>query len=335
MKIIRSSGAARTALPIFVLSLFFLLLLFPTSASARTWSGIVIDATTGEPIPEVSLKAGVRGRVDAFPGYEVFSNQRGEFSVTWPAANWPSSGDHYLRISAAGYFGTTVVRPQPEQRLTVTMVPLHAHIRGQLVDGVTGNPLPGIRVALGAGGPGAASPGAVRQSLDTDADGFFAFDSFRLFANESEVFDYPSTMNLQYRNETGPYNSVFLTIYGSREHVNEWIEISPATIKPSVDGSVYTFVTFRAQEYGTAAPNPVIRAELRGRLRSSYGQPSAGDPCVSSATLEVMAAELRTMIERAETNNAAHPNFIADLQRWLGELEAELSVEPTPQWGTY
>lgn len=305
----------------------FLLFSVTFTVLAKTWSGTIIDSVTGEPVEGVEVKAGVRGRVDAFPGYLVKTDRNGRFSVTWPQDKWGSfKGDtenHYLRIEKDdGYLRTTCVRERPEENLLIELIPLWVHIKGQLIDGEDQRPLKGIRMALGV-------PGRIEESVDTDDAGFFEFKPARLHQERRTVYNYPLGLGLDYEQDPGPFYDYRVMIYGNFGYNRDPVTIPPEVLVPSADGTVHSFIIVEADSQVTRSKS----AEVRG-LKSGYGRPTQGKGC-NCEKITSLAGELRGMINRAENNNAAHPNFISDLYRWLDELEQALSTSTEMEWGTY
>lgn len=314
-----------------ILLSFLIMMLLGAPAVARTWSGTVRNAITGEPIEGVRVQAGVPGRVDPFSGHSVHTDGSGRFSIPWPSDAWNSwnagSRNHYLRFSKDDHWGILLARPQPEQGLDMFMTPLLVFIQGQLLDGANGRPLPDVRLSI-------ALPGSVRETVRTDHEGMFSFEPLILYAEyrsqNSRVHDYPLEMGLDWTPiEVGPYTSISLRIRDSGFN-NDWVGVPAQSMKPSADGEVYTFVTLVALEPDEL---PRIQAEVVG-LQATQTLPQTAEHCISPDAVRTLAHELKGMIQRAETNSAAHPDFLADLYRWLGELE-NLDEEPVPQWGTY
>ena len=384
-------------IPIIFLMSFSFLMVFSVSASARTWSGIVVDAVSNQPIANAEVKAGVKGRVDAFDGYKYITDSSGRFSITWPAKDWgiwkADTQEHHLRFEKEGYFEGDIVRGRPEEGLIVTMTPLDVHIKGQLIDGKTGQPVPNVRVCLGV-------PGRTDEGNITDHNGMFSFKPIRLFSElgtRRTLHDYPASLGVDYNKDPGPYYPYELGIDAGGDYISEAVPIPVNALLPSIDGSIYTFVTYRVQQHGDPKPTEVISAEIRGLdtintqahsvevpkssysssspsppsspgLSSSPGHELSGDPFtsligqlgsvltnlgkkngestpknvaspsqsgISPDRIMSLVEELRAMLKRAEAGNSAHPNFIADLYRWLSLLEKELETSNNLQWGNY
>jgi hypothetical protein len=267
-----------------ILSLSILFSLFnPVKVGAvagKTWSGTVFDIRTGLPLEGITFKAGVAGRVDAFPKYLQITKQDGKFSITWDNESWKVwNGDnvnHYLRVNAnengreknlGGYWDVTVIRRQPTQELSIYLIPSTVFIQGKVVSAETNGPLSDVRVSL-------VRPGAVDKSVETDQQGFFKFPiAFRAFKDYSYkgLYDVsPSSLTEDQPRLPGEYMSYTLAIQGTYADISAPVvdgRFSPSLpLLSSYTDAIHTFVTIRAVKNGQPLPPNGVRAEIRGKI---------------------------------------------------------------------
>ncbi len=162
--------------------------LWSLSAQARTWSGVVVDARTGQPVKGATVMAGTQGRVDPFTEYKAVTGDNGRFRITWPEETWKRAMEgrpfnHYLRVQPpaawrpghpAGYWNVTVIRSSPTE-VTVRLMPRNAFVKGRVLSAEDGKPLGGVWVNLGIRNPGAdAGRYGAKHGTRTKDDGTFS-----------------------------------------------------------------------------------------------------------------------------------------------------------------
>jgi hypothetical protein len=116
-------------------------------ASAQTWTGIVTDIRTGDPLSDIAILGGLKGRKDASPRF--ITKTDGKFSVTYDV--------HLDRNYFILHADSKDYLPYREYRKNtgfakIKLVPKIAHIKGRIVDADTGKPLAGIKVVVGVPG---------------------------------------------------------------------------------------------------------------------------------------------------------------------------------------
>ncbi len=159
-------------------SLFLVLAvgLWPLSASAQTWSGVVRDIRNLEPLANSRICAGINGRVDLAC---TDTDAAGAFSVSYPEnsptgtdglwylfVNPPAGADYYNQVRARAVAGEA----------ECLLIPRQVHIRTRVTDANTGVPIEDMGVCL-------IRVGAVEQTLRTDANGMVIFEPMGAFMN--------------------------------------------------------------------------------------------------------------------------------------------------------
>lgn len=254
---------------------------FPASGS-HTWSGEVLDVRTGLPIEGVSVKAGLPGRVDAFPGYEQITGPDGKFSITWPEDSWDWMGadkvNHYLRVNppstwktegtASGYMQATVIRPSPEY-VTVYLVPRAAFIKGVAVSASDGTPLPDLKLSL-------RHPGGIRETVRTDENGEFAFSPINGFRSDNNgwpltVYDvYPPGLTDDRPLDPGEYQTPAIGVNDPKYHDmlpptgDDWQYTRTLELITSTTDDLHTYVVLKVPEKDQPLPADAITSEIRG-----------------------------------------------------------------------
>ncbi len=230
------------------------------AADNHTWSGTVLDLRTAEPVANVLIQAGLRGRVDPFPGYGTITGSDGRFSITWPEESWRSwnagGQNHYLRIqpqdtATTGYFNLTMIRTGPLTNLKIYLTPRTVFVKGRALSAGDEAPLRGIPVFI-------QRPGAVSQHAVTDNQGFFSFaNPLPGFASGTTLFDvYPPALTDNQPRIPEPYLSYAVAI-GDRQYedmlppLDAGRRFDPSLVLlSSMTDAIYTFVTLRVPQKG-------------------------------------------------------------------------------------
>jgi hypothetical protein len=144
-------------------------------AAQVPWTGQVVDIRSRQPVANVEVWGGFRGRVDATIASSITGGE-GRFNVIYAnglADIWSVDVYGYYMLTSTYiadgdlYFVSWQISDYPSET-TVPMVPRKAYIRGVVRDKASGQPLPNATVHLGV-------PGAQWQSLQTDAQGGYQF----------------------------------------------------------------------------------------------------------------------------------------------------------------
>ena len=156
----------------FSLILGVALALNSSASAAVTWSGTAVDIRSGEPLANVEVYGGARGRVDLTAASNTGAD--GRFSVLYdmPALDLSFWGYYLLTATykpAAQYFWHNRISTSPSSSL-VKMVPRNAYIRGIVRDKATGQTVAGAQVSLGV-------PGAYWSTVTVNPQGEFVFNT--------------------------------------------------------------------------------------------------------------------------------------------------------------
>jgi hypothetical protein len=254
---------------------------------ARTWSGTVYDTSTGLPIPGAVIKAGTRGRVDAFTGYEVASNAAGRFTVTWPEDEWDlrkaASINHYLRVTAragdwvtqanTGYWNCTVIRAAPT-KVDVWMHPRPVHIRGEFIQ-ADGSPLAGHWINLTTRAA-ADLPFGIRSGQRSDENGRFAFSPAKAYVEDdagwpATIYDVPPDLAPDPGEDLATLQTSLGDLYEFAVRAqNVDYPLPRAWVRPGIDDSISTWVTIRIPaDPATTPPEEAVTGEFRQSWRPS------------------------------------------------------------------
>ncbi|MGB3944707.1 MAG: hypothetical protein WBK88_07945, partial [Methanothrix sp.] len=252
---------------------------------SRTWSGEVLDIRTGLPVSDVSVKAGVSGRVDPFSGYEEITGHDGKFSITWPDDSWKNwrggEIDHYLRVdpapnweraggSTSVYLASTVIRESPEE-VKVYLVPRTAFIKGRAVSASDGTPLRDLRISL-------VYPGRVIESVTTDERGEFAFNPITGFRSDGalwpfRLFDvYPPGLTDDEPLDPGEVNSPAIRVDDPKYHPmlppigDDGDYIRTIDLITSATDDIHTSVLLKVRERDQPTPEGAITSEMKGLI---------------------------------------------------------------------
>jgi hypothetical protein len=183
------------------------------------YEGYVLDACTGEGLPNVTVKITVGGKL-----YSTTTDEKGFFTICSP------SGTATITAETTGYckyeakidtFPGTIQRPTIYLRRKAT-------ITGRVIDALTGNPIEGARIEI-------SSPTLERYYATTDADGNFIITElcaapvyYKLLAtapnyHQSEWLFNPCTIQALPPIALAPLNTCYLTY-------NSWPIQVPATV---------------------------------------------------------------------------------------------------------
>ena len=140
------------------------------NALAESWSGKVVDIRSGQPLANVRLYGGARGRVDLTP--PMTTGGDGQFVVAYDA---PLNLEFWLfylltsdYLTPGVYFQSLRVNYSHAGAVAVRKVPVNGYIRGVVKDKATGQALPNVPGHLGV-------PGAYWQTVQTDTRGPYEF----------------------------------------------------------------------------------------------------------------------------------------------------------------
>ena len=246
------------------------------SAPNRTWSGTIYDIRTGQPMPGVEVKAGVKGRVDPFKNYRAVTDAQGRFSISWDEESWTVWGgdniNHYLRINSwqgfpdnHSYFPLTLIRRQPTLDNTIYLTPRGAFIKGRLLSSETGNPLSSTNVQL-------LVPGAVKETVKTDLQGYFTFKPVIAYHRPpSEIFEvFPEKLSDEQPRDPGKHQSYCLSVnvyefenIEPERKGDEWAESLP--LQSSYTDAIHTYVTLRVAKKGNPRPTNPVNSSIRDK----------------------------------------------------------------------
>jgi hypothetical protein len=253
-------GGKLTAIGLFCLPIFL-------NAAPVSWSGRVVDARTGAPVPGIECYGGGKGRVDLTP--KVISDASGNYVVTYEdsldldfwefyAITATDTQDRYYR------YRRSQVPPVP---VVVRLVPKRAFIQGVVRDTVTGQPLADVPVSLGR-------PGRVIKTVPTNPDGSYSFHQPAYDGGTNEETIPEGERAEETSNPTTPVTDYWLRInlagYRSLDTVVRGL---PLTVRSSITDAIHTQVDFALAEDESAPGLDNVTVNLItapvGRMTSS------------------------------------------------------------------
>lgn len=309
-----------------ITKIFVLTILIVSSLSLdaqnRTWSGVVVDDITGEPITLERIRAasylrywsamnppsgslnprrildpselkGIRVSSNYSKNGSIFNisgsfyvDNNGRFSVTisedeWNRRNLDDVDFFELRFNLGrfdDYFALRVVRSNPQQNMTVRLVPKHVFIKGKVISAIDGKPMADIRVLLNYKREGIdwisfTGKGDPHIGI-TDQNGNFSIVNVQA-SPLADRMSPPSFADIQPGLE-GAVPDTYIKIanrdsYGTLNQLrlrlgrNDVYPAIPAEfILPSSDGKVHTYLTVRYAGEGNPIPQNPMTVELKG-----------------------------------------------------------------------
>jgi hypothetical protein len=256
-------------------------------AEARTWSGQVVDATTGRPVSGARVRAGSHG----FPevrGLTATTGADGQFRLTWDEDEWRRrNGDainHYLRVDLPDpqrrfhHWSATLVRTAPSQNVVVRVIPTNVHIKGRVLSAEDGAPLRNTLVQLAISSEGPNTPlRATAHTVRTNDRGEFAFNPWRAFPQSeggySPIVDVAAGVSPRSDGEDfGRFRRQPTPMYQfGVEKDSVFYPIPSERVAPGFDDTVHTFVVIRHP----AADKPPHAQPVTAELRGAPGAPPA------------------------------------------------------------
>ena len=217
-----------------------ILFCLPTSlvAGPISWSGRVVDARTGAPVPGIECYGGAVGRVDLTP--KAMSDVDGNYVVTYDD---PLNLDFWEAYALDAtdplghYYHYRRFQISPET-LQVRLVPKRAFIQGVVRDAVTGQPMADVQVSLGR-------PGRYIQTVPTNPDGSYSFNHAAYDGAINE-----ETIPEGERRDSNSNSTVPITDYWLRINHSGYRAMDTAardlslTVQSSVTNAIHTKVDF-------------------------------------------------------------------------------------------
>lgn len=236
----------------------FLFLFFSISLNAAPvpWSGHVVDARTGAPVPGIECYGGGSGRVDLTP--QAFSDATGNYVVTYEDGLDLESWKFYAltaRDPLERYFRyrRSQVSPTP---LLVRLVPKLAFIQGTVRDAATGQPLADVPVSLGR-------PGRVIETVITDPAGSYRFNHPAYDGGTNEETIPEDERAEPTSNPTIPISNYWLRInlagYRSMDTAARDLSL---TVQSSITDAIHTQVNFTLAPDGSTPEIENITTKL-------------------------------------------------------------------------
>lgn len=238
-----------------LLTLGILCSLHGNATAAVVWSGTTVDIRTGQPLPNVEVYGGARGRVDLTAASNTGAD--GRFSVTYDMPPLDLAFWGYYLLTATYkpgplYFWHNRISTAPSSSL-VQMVPKNAYIRGVVRDKVTGLIVPAAQVSLGV-------PGAYWETVTVSPQGEFvfntpAYEGFGGMNNYEEGIptaeQVPHTASEQVQRKTNYWLEVSAPGYRTQRTVDQGLIIH---LLSSVSSNLHTWVNLDLVPNSTNLP---------------------------------------------------------------------------------